>query len=727
MNRIKVPVIARWASLALMGSQAVAVAADTVLVEEIQVVSSATRTEQPIDGVTASVVVIDRRDIEKSGAQSLKDIINATPGLIVQYGTFPAASSASKSSLSIRGVGPSGTLWLIDGRRLSGEVKNPYDMDRLPASSIDRIEIVKGPMSALYGADAVGGVINIITKKPKDAFSATASVRYGVNQDGDAANTHLNASVRGGIDRVRYSLYASTQSTDPYTETENTATRIGPQRVLPTNFQALPNANDTYPVEVTYREESTVNTVGGRLEADLTDKLLAGIEFNWFDEEREGNYRANFHPTAISPAPGRRVPAWDVPVLSEDNNERLDLGADLAVDINDNLLWKLRYYKSGYEKRNDTSMLEFEDFGFASQNESKSSGMNANVDINAVESYVNWSVNEQHLITAGGEVRDEEREATVFSQSNDFNKRSVAYQAFYLQDEWTVSDSVNINLAGRHDRYEQDSYVDALGQQRESNDDSESTFRIGLLKKFHPQANLRLNFGQGYRVPDIRELFIQKQTPAGLQLGAQAINPDVGKEAHELTPETTDSVEVGLFGDIGQLRYEVNVFQNAIDDHIQQVAVDVNGDQNSDYFTFRNVSEVTTKGLELNLRYALSDALDGQFFWTELDTENKDTGKDLEFTPERIVSAALGWEASEQLALQLKATYTGEQNYFENGADQTTSAFTLVDLTTNYKPAALNGFELFGGINNAFDESVDKRLGSNVGRFYFLGLRAHFE
>ena len=59
-------------------------------------------------------------------------------------------------------MGGTGTLFLIDGERLAGEVKNPYDLDRIPASMIERIEVVKGPMSTLYGADAVGGVINII-------------------------------------------------------------------------------------------------------------------------------------------------------------------------------------------------------------------------------------------------------------------------------------------------------------------------------------------------------------------------------------------------------------------------------------------------------------------------------------------------------------------------------------------------------------------------------------
>ncbi|HBQ44813.1 MAG TPA: TonB-dependent receptor, partial [Thiomicrospira sp.] len=92
----------------------------------------------------------------------------------------------------------------------AGEVKNPYDMDRISASMIERIEVVKGPMSALYGADAVGGVINIVTKQPEDGFRADVAVLGGANADGDGANKQLSANVRGGVGKFRGSFYAST-------------------------------------------------------------------------------------------------------------------------------------------------------------------------------------------------------------------------------------------------------------------------------------------------------------------------------------------------------------------------------------------------------------------------------------------------------------------------------------------------------------------------------------
>jgi outer membrane receptor for ferrienterochelin and colicins len=78
------------------------------------------------------------------GAANLGDIISKTPGLTKQYGAFPSASDKSRAFISIRGIGATGTLFLINGERLAGEIYKQYELDRIPASEIERIEIVKG-------------------------------------------------------------------------------------------------------------------------------------------------------------------------------------------------------------------------------------------------------------------------------------------------------------------------------------------------------------------------------------------------------------------------------------------------------------------------------------------------------------------------------------------------------------------------------------------------------
>ncbi len=781
---------------AIFAGSAIAGESNTEKLE--QVVVTATKTERPIDKVTASVQVITDKDIQKMGAITLKDVFKKTPGLVLQYGTFPSGSAVSKSSISIRGIGATGTLWLLDGRRLAGELKNPYDMDRIPASMIKRIEVVKGPMSALYGADAVGGVINIITKQPEKGFFADVSVSGGANSDGDGANKQLSANVRGGTGNFRGSFYASIADTDPYTESEQTDTRVGggrhkPENGIPlipgylnpagptngnpfyvqadgsvkpmpidpamlasdrlaaqvsfTNFrdQVSQNVKDSYDVGVTYRENSTVDTIGGRGEFDLTDKLTIGAEFNWFQEERNGVYRGMFHPMGFMPPIGHRtnpiishdgngapiaqrrgaIPSYDVPVNSKDENERLDVAADIHYFVSDELDVNFRIYNSYYEKRNTTTISEFADFGFPSEAKSAASGMSANVDVMSYELSSNWQIMNNHLLTGGVEFRDEKREATVFSQSKDMDTRKVAYQALYLQNDFSVSDTLAFTVGGRYDRYTQLSYVDEFNVTHEEQVDSETTFRAGTLKNFTQLFNLRVNIAQGYRVPDMRELFIQKQTPAGMQLGAQTIDPRFGKQAYDLKAERTMSYEVGLSGNRDSFSYNAVVFHNDIKDKIEYIRISPTT-TSPGYFTFENVNDATTQGTELTLGYDLTKNLQSQLFWTELRTENKDTGKDLEFNPDRVIAMALSWDPTDRFRTGIDATYTGKQFYLDNGTEKETDAYTLVNMTLGYRLGAKRQLDIFGGVNNIFDEEVDKRLGSNVGTFYFAGVRMSF-
>lgn len=769
-----------------------------------EVFVSATRTKQSISNVTASVEVISAKEIERMGAQTVKDIFKNTPGLTLQYGTFPSASSKSKSSVTIRGIGGAGTLWLVDGRRISSEVKNPYEMDRIPASMIDRIEIIKGPMSALYGADAMGGVINIITKKSSGIFEGDASISYGSNTDGDASNLLINANIRGGVSKLRYSVYGSYQNSSPYTELEKTNTKVGGSRNTPSQLPPSPgylnpngptggnpfylqadgsvkpmplnpanlasdqaaaqnsfnvfsstissNIKDSYDTDVTYLEDAEVQTIGGRLDYDFSDKLTTGIEVNYFHEDRAGVYRGFFHPMGFRPPTGHKinpivghntdgspisffekfgkvrgkVPAWDVPVNSKDDNYRFDISGDITYNMNDELKLYARAYKSYYEKRNTTTMKEFSDFGYPSEEKSAASGMSANVNITSFETYATWTGFKSQTIVMGGEYRTEDREATVFSQGPGFDERNVSYLAFYLQDEWKIKNLFNLTIGGRYDAYTQDSYIDEQGNNRDSNINDKFTFRIGAVKNFKKMLNLRVNYAQGYRVPDIRELFIQKNTPAGLQLGAQTILPQFNKTIYDIEPESINTYELGVNGSNNRFFYEVVGFFNDATNRIEKVGVDANNDNKLDYFTFQNLSNSTTMGVELRFKYNLFDNLNLDLLWTELKTENNETNKDLEFNPERTVSLGINWDVSNNFNLNSFVGYIGEQYYTLGANEMKTDDYTLVNINTRYKFSSNIPIELFGGVNNLFNTKVEKVLGSNVGTYLFAGLNIKF-
>lgn len=693
-----------------------------VVLDEITV-TTATKTEKNINGVVASVEVITQEDIKKSGSESLKDILDNVSGLNIQYGTFPSASSKSKSSVSIRGLGTKGTLFLIDGRRLSGEVANPYDLDRIPASQIEKIEIVKGPMSTLYGADAIGGVINIITKKPKEGKpQIDLGLRYGQNENGDDKNKNLNLGIKGKEDKLGYSFYTNKTNTTPYTQKEdaNVYAKTSTAKVKPSSYPAgmnpslKSNLKDYYnDVEVTYKEDSDVLTYGGRLEYDFTDNITAGLEFNRFIEDRNGTYIGYFHPTNFNMGnTTNKIPAYNVPINSEDDNQRLDIAADVKVNANDKLTYQIKAYQSSYEKRNKTTAKYWADMGYSSEEASSQNGMDANVDIKTIEALASYLLTDAHLVTIGAESRTEDREATVFTQANTLSKKSVDYKAAYLQDEWMISDSLNAIIGARYDDI--------------SNADSKATFKAGLVKNFSKEFNPRVNIAQGYRTPDIRELYIFKNTANGIQRGADVVDTTIGKTAYDLKPESTTTYEVGTSGKINNTKYDFAIFYNDIEDLINEV-------NTGTYYTFQNIPEAKTYGIEVSVTQPIRDDLDIKFDYTELRTQNEQTKKDLEFTPKRTIGSKLIYQATKDVDTSLGIKYIGEQYYVktlnigtpsQTLQDSKTDDYTTLNWNINYDYSKV--LSLYAGIDNLTDRKIEDVLGSSSGRYYFTGMKVSF-
>ena len=304
--------------------------------EEVMV-TTATKTEKNIEGVSASVIVITEEEIQKTGASTLDKILEKVPSINAQYGRFPHPSASSKASISLRGMGANGTLILVDGKRLSGETESPYEMTRITASMIERIEIVKGSMSTLYGSDAIGGVINIITKKV-DKNVSTLDLKYGSNGDGDAVNKNVNFTNRGSVDKLRYKINTSIDDTTPYKVNKSyTQQAINPSSGADLNGNSLDNISGNY--DVTYKDEATVKTIGTRLEYDFSDNFTAGLDLSYFTEDREGQYLGNASATS-----GGLI--TNTPVNSEDKNRRIDISSDFKYLINDDLSMNTKVYRS---------------------------------------------------------------------------------------------------------------------------------------------------------------------------------------------------------------------------------------------------------------------------------------------------------------------------------------------------------------------------------------------
>ncbi|MDP3172450.1 MAG: TonB-dependent receptor, partial [Polaromonas sp.] len=165
-----------------------------------ETVITASRVATPVTDVIADVSIIDRETLERAGQSSLRDILALQPG--VQMGSN--GSYRSNSSIFLRGASNSQTIVLIDGVRVGSATSGGASFENLPLARIERIEILRGAASALYGPDAVGGVIQIFTREPADGLALSASAGFG-----SAGQRQVDASVRGSTGAIGYSLGVS--------------------------------------------------------------------------------------------------------------------------------------------------------------------------------------------------------------------------------------------------------------------------------------------------------------------------------------------------------------------------------------------------------------------------------------------------------------------------------------------------------------------------------------
>jgi vitamin B12 transporter len=170
------------------------------------IVVTPTRTPQAISKAGSSITVLDEEDIAKASPGTITDLFRQVPGVSVTQ----SGGAGSTQTVRLRGMDARHTLVLIDGIRVNdpSSPTGEFDFSNLILTDIERIEVLRGPQSALYGSDAMGGVIHIITRKGKGA------PQFKIQAEGGSYGTKsLSGSVSGGNDTISYAFGASTYHT----------------------------------------------------------------------------------------------------------------------------------------------------------------------------------------------------------------------------------------------------------------------------------------------------------------------------------------------------------------------------------------------------------------------------------------------------------------------------------------------------------------------------------
>jgi vitamin B12 transporter len=176
------------------------------------VVVTATRTPQPREVVIADVTVIEAEQIQNAGQSSLVELLQLQPGVEISNN----GGAGKLSNVFMRGTNSGQVVVLIDGMRVNSATSGTASFENLPLNQVERIEILRGPATSLYGQDAIGGVIQLFTKKGTGKPKFYASAGYGTYN-----TRELEAGVRGSVENTSFSVNVSATNTDGFSAVDS--------------------------------------------------------------------------------------------------------------------------------------------------------------------------------------------------------------------------------------------------------------------------------------------------------------------------------------------------------------------------------------------------------------------------------------------------------------------------------------------------------------------------
>lgn len=313
------------------------------------VIVTASRTAQTVDEALAPVIVIDREEIERSQAVDIAELLRFHAGLDIGRNGNPG----SVTSLFIRGTESNHTLVMIDGVKINPGTTGGTALNNIAPEMIERIEIIKGPRSALYGSEAIGGVINIITRRPAKGTTVNAQVGFGSDQ-----TRRFGVGLQHADDKLRAGFQLNLEETDGFAPLDVTSDDRGYDNVSINAFAGVSlgassdielshwqaSGNSEYvntffapypPLDQDFRNSATALT----LKVSPTDIWSTTLKLSHIEDDIRQTQSADFVRTR------RNVLDWqnDIEVnphhlvsagisLSRENTDSLSYGSGFDVD-----------------------------------------------------------------------------------------------------------------------------------------------------------------------------------------------------------------------------------------------------------------------------------------------------------------------------------------------------------------------------------------------------------
>lgn len=655
--------LALGAVMAVTGTRAGEAAADTI--GSNPVVVTGTRTEKPLLESPVRTEVVDRKEMERTHARDLTQALRDVPGLLLK-----PIHGKSGTEAWLQGLDSDRVLVVIDGEPVTPSTGSTVDLSQIAVMDVERIEIVKGATSALYGSSAMGGVINVITRRP------AAPLAYGLRLDGgsygdknlrgkqtDIAARHLAGKL--ALDRPYgyLQLHGSLRGSDGYDldrSTWRTEGDAGHKANLDTRLAWTPDAR--------------------------TEVYLAP---RYYSEEVSNNF------STFAPGVG------EVKKIKREDARRLHTTLGAARKFADG--GRLRGWLVHDNWRDITQQDAIATPRIEQQRD-------AEIDLYRAELQWDKPWGARHLFTsgllAGGERLSQDKTENGVRAVEVDGKAKRNLEA-YLQDDIFIGE-----------RWE---LVPGFRVQ----DDSDFGFYAApkLNAMYTPEwfagvtTNLRLGYGQGYRAPNLKERFYVFDHSG---LGYMVLgNPG-------LVPESSDSYQAGIeFARSGVFHADINLFHNRIEDLIATgLSPAKTAAQGLQIFEYQNIARALTQGVETSVRLSLG-RIELKGAYTFLDSEDRDTGKRLPQRPEHQIKAGVDYAREDWGSVfTLRAVYQSAE-FIDSRNSIESPAWTTWDM--KFTQDLGKTLKAYAGIDNVTDTHRDPGDSGDFrpprGRFVYLGVR----
>ena len=625
------------------------------ILETREVIVSATKTPLPISQVTSAVQVITGVELERKKIKMVIDALRLAEGVFATSSGGPG----TEASVKMRGAAAKHTMVLIDGVIVNSPTTGTYDFANLTTENIDRIEIVRGAQSMLYGSDAMGGVINIYTKRGADKFTSNAFVEYG-----SFASIREGVQASGAKGPVDFSASLSRWDTSSFSAINYR--RGAYERDGFHNWQASGKLGISLPKD-------------GRLEFNL----------RWYNSD------VNFDGFADSGAPADVYGAkqttrnliisgtYDQPItswwnqkltLAQANEHQQSSSGQVGLNLNTGGVITAANNCGSFIPPGppvDTCFTPF----------------SSNLDTlnQRLEWQHNFQVRKELLLTAGYQFRQEQGDASGNFGSASPNKL-ISSNAGFAQAQVNLFDRLLFTGGVRQDSY--NVFGDA------------TTYRLtgGYLHK-ETGTKIRASYGTGFKAPTLNDLFFQ------------------GFGNPNLQPEKSKSADVGIDQSLFQdkLKLSVGYFWNHFDNLIT-FASNPNCPASSIFSGFcpTNIASAKTEGWEMSFKYELMKGLDfrGQYTMTvtrAYGLPGSPENTRLPRWPYDQATLGVSYQPIDSARINVDYRFVGARN---NNADNTPSqrqgSFGVVNASATYD--VTNNWQVFGRADNLLNQKYEEIL-----------------